>query len=87
MSSTPRIANEATQVFASNLREIMSKRGLTVTELARTADVDRAGLSKLINGSGGSSSIATASKLADALEVDLWRLFKPKSQSSHHEGN
>lgn len=59
-----------TQLFVANVNAVIEAEGLSVSEIARRADVARPELSKLLNGLGG-LTIERAEKIATAIGVPL----------------
>ena len=59
-----------TQALIDELKEIARERGISISELARLSGVERAHLSRLLNGQSG-VTIATAQIIAEALGGEL----------------
>lgn len=64
----------AMENFRVNVRTVMEKGGISVSQLARDTNMERAGLSKLLNGYEA-CTIPRAEKIAIALGVPLQKLF------------
>ena len=62
------------RTVGDNIRRIRKAAGLTVTELARNAQLTKSALSKVENGQV-SSPIATLMRIAEALDVPLTEFF------------
>jgi len=58
------------QMFVANVNAIIEAEGLSVSEVARRADVDRAELSRLLSGKVD-TTISRAGKIAKAIGVHL----------------
>jgi N-acetylglucosamine kinase-like BadF-type ATPase/plasmid maintenance system antidote protein VapI len=61
--------------ISDNLRYLMNKQDVSISELARRCDMSSGTITKIIAGSM-SLSIITAMKIADGLDVDISQLFK-----------
>jgi len=59
-----------TQLFVANVNRIIDDGDLSVSEIARRADINRAELSRVLNGLQG-VTIERAEKIADAVGVPL----------------
>ena len=69
------------EVFATNLRHIRHKRGLSQEDLAYTADINRTYISKLETGVSY-VGLEIIGKLASILEVEPAELLKTPSRKS-----
>ena len=56
----------------NRIKEILSSRGLNVSNLADTLGISRQALSRQIS---GKMLVETAERIAEALGVELWELF------------
>ena len=56
----------------NRIKEILSSRGLNVSNLADTLGISRQALSRQIS---GKMLVETAERIADALGVEMWELF------------
>ncbi len=59
------------------VREIMKEKGLSVQDVAERMGISRVGLSQHIN---GNPSVEVISRIAGALEVEMWELFASKEE-------
>ena len=59
------------------IKEVIKEKGLSVQELADRMGISRVGLSQHIN---GNPSVEVVGRIAEALEVEEWELFKSKSE-------
>ena len=59
------------------IKELIKEKGYTQQELADKLGISRVGLTQLVN---GKPSYPTLEKIAEALEVEMWELFKSKSE-------
>ena len=59
------------------IKEVIKEKGLSVQELADRMGISRVGLSQHIN---GNPSVEVVGRIAEALEVEMWELFKSKSE-------
>lgn len=60
--------------FRQRVKDMLERRGMSISELARRAECSQPGLSRILGGKHG-CTIETASRIADALEVPLSNLF------------
>lgn len=74
-TSSPTVT--AMDVFAENVKRILSRDGHSVTSIAQATGMSRPGLSAILNGRGGNCSLETAEKIANAIETPLFQLLKP----------
>ena len=56
----------------NRIKEILSSRGLNVSNLADTLGISRQALSRQIS---GKMLVETAERIAEALGVEMWELF------------
>ncbi|MDP1811742.1 MAG: helix-turn-helix transcriptional regulator [Sediminibacterium sp.] len=61
--------------FGENLRKIRKKKGLTMMELAFEADIEYSQIAKIERGVSN-TTISTAYRLANALEIKPFELFR-----------
>lgn len=59
------------------IKEVMKKKGLSVQDVAERMGISRVGLSQHIN---GNPSVEVISRIAVALEVEMWELFASKEE-------
>lgn len=59
------------------IKEVMKKKGLSVQDVAERMGISRVGLSQHIN---GNPSVEVISRIAEALEVEMWELFASKEE-------
>lgn len=59
------------------IKELIKERGLSVQEVADRMGISRVGLSQHIN---GNPSVEVVGRIAEALGVEMWELFKSKSE-------
>lgn len=59
------------------IKELIKEMGYTQQELADKLGISRVGLTQLVN---GKPSYPTLEKIAEALGVEMWELFKSKSE-------
>ena len=59
------------------IKELIKEKGLSVQEVADRMGISRVGLSQHIN---GNPSVEVVGRIAEALGVDMWELFKSKSE-------
>ena len=59
------------------IKELIKEKGYTQQELADKLGISRVGLTQLVN---GKPSYPTLEKIAEALDVEMWELFKSKSE-------
>ena len=59
-----------TQLFVANVNAIIEAEGLSVSEIARRADIQRAELSRFLNGKTD-ATITRSAKIAKAVGVSL----------------
>ena len=59
------------------IKELIKEKGYTQQELAEKLGMSRVGLTQLVN---GKPSYPTLEKIADALGVEMWELFKSKNE-------
>jgi transcriptional regulator with XRE-family HTH domain len=65
------------------IKEILSEKNMTVQDLADKLGVSRQALSRQI---GGKLLVETAEKIAQVLDVPLWRLFAREEEISVRPG-
>lgn len=63
--------------MAHRIKELIKEKGYTQQELAEKLGMSRVGLTQLVN---GKPSYPTLEKIAEALGVEMWELFKSKSE-------
>lgn len=68
----PKIFTKAKAMKENRIKEILSSRGLNVSNLADTLGISRQALSRQIS---GKMLVETAERIADALGVEMWELF------------
>ena len=59
------------------IKELIKEKGYTQQELAEKLGISRVGLTQLVN---GKPSYPTLEKIAEALGVEMYELFKSKSE-------
>lgn len=59
------------------IKELIKEKGYTQQELAEKLGMSRVGLTQLVN---SKPSYPTLEKIAEALGVEMWELFKSKSE-------
>lgn len=59
------------------IKELIKEKGYTQQGLAEKLGMTRVGLTQLVN---GKPSYPTLEKIAEALGVEMWELFKSKSE-------
>jgi transcriptional regulator with XRE-family HTH domain len=59
------------------IKELIKEKGLSVQELADRMGISRVGLSQHIN---GNPSVEVIGRIAEALGVEMYELFKSKSE-------
>ena len=59
------------------IKEVIKEKGLSVQELADRMGISRVGLSQHIN---GNPSVEVVGRIAEALGVEAYELFKSKSE-------
>ena len=59
------------------IKEVIKDKGLSVQEVADRMGITRVGLSQHIN---GNPSVEVVGRIAEALGVEMWELFKSKSE-------
>lgn len=64
-----------TQMFVANINALIETEHLTVSEIARKANIDRAGLSWLLNGRDHGITLDRAEKIASAVGRPLHELL------------
>ena len=62
--------SEAAKVFRERVREVMTLRGTTITELAEAVGMSRPGLSRVLSGAEG-ISLSRAERIADEINISL----------------
>lgn len=73
------------QLFAVNLRRFRHAKGLSQEALAHEAGVNRTYMSKIEKGDTY-VGLEIIEKLSKALEIEAFRLLKPKSRSGRSKG-
>lgn len=63
------------QVFITNVKARMEAAGVSVSELSRRTGMDRTSLSAILNGRGGSCTLATCDRIAKSLGVSTISLL------------
>lgn len=63
----------------SRIKEIMEAKGVTSVSLAEAVGIHKVSVSNIINGKINPSA-ETLEKIAEALGVEMWELFKSKSE-------
>jgi transcriptional regulator with XRE-family HTH domain len=69
--------------FATNLRRLLARQGLTLAELAQRAKVDLRTIKNLLNGTTPNPRSRTLHDLAAALEADVDEFFQNSSTLTH----
>lgn len=69
---------EATELFRTNVRETMNRKGLTIAKLASLAGTSASGMSCILSGKDG-VTLERAERIATALESPLVALLLPLS--------
>lgn len=59
------------------IKELIKEKGYTQQELAEKLGITRVGLTQMVN---GKPSYPTLEKIAEALGVEMWELFKSKAE-------
>ena len=59
------------------IKELIKEKGYTQQELAEKLGMSRVGLTQLVN---SKPSYPTLEKIAEALGVEMWELFKSKTE-------
>ena len=59
------------------IKELIKEKGYTQQELADKLGISRVGLTQLVN---GKPSYPTLEKISEALGVEMWELFKSKTE-------
>lgn len=55
------------------LKEVLSEKGITQKELAERMGISVVGMSKIAT---GNPTVETLEKIANALDIEVWELFK-----------
>ena len=63
----------------SRIKEIMQEKGVTSANLSAMIGIHKVSVSNIINGKINPSA-ETLEKIAEALGVEMWELFKSKSE-------
>jgi transcriptional regulator with XRE-family HTH domain len=63
------------EIMARNIRRRMEELGLTITHVADFADINRAGLSRVLSLQEG-ITVDRLAKVAEVLEVPAWELLR-----------
>ena len=74
---TLNIASVNAKKYCHRIKELIKEKGLSVQELADRMGISCVGLSQHIN---GNPSVEVVGRIAEALEVEMWELFKSKSE-------
>lgn len=61
------------------IKELMEEKGVTSASIATIVGIHKVSVSNIINGKINPSA-ETLEKFAEALEVEMWELFKSKSE-------
>lgn len=61
------------------LKEILSEKGITQKELAEKMGISVVGMSKIAT---GNPTVETLGKIADALDIQIWELFKDPTDNN-----
>ncbi len=69
--------------FSVNLAQIMRRRGLSVSDVHRLSGVAYNTIRRYMEGSTESINLEKLSAVAEAVDVDLADLFKPKAEKPH----
>ena len=71
------IASAKTKKTSHRIKELIKEKGLTQQDMADRLGISRVGLTQLVN---SKPSYPTLEKIAEALGVEMWELFKSKSE-------
>lgn len=71
--------NDSLEAFRENLRDLMEKRGITMTQLADDLGMSRPSLSRVLHGHDG-ISLERADRIANYLGVPLGRLLRNREK-------
>lgn len=74
---TLNVASTKTKKTFHRIKELIKEKGYTQQSLAEKLGMTRVGLTQLVN---GKPSYPTLEKIAEALGVEMWELFKSKSE-------
>lgn len=74
---TLNIASTKSKKTCHRIKELIKEKGYTQQELAEKLGMSRVGLSQHIN---GNPSVEVVGRIAEALGVEMWELFKSKSE-------
>lgn len=66
---------DAMNTFSENVKAVLSRKKMSMRELARKLDMASGNLSKILSCKEG-ITLERAARIADALEVPLWWLLK-----------
>ena len=66
------------------IKEVIKEEGLSVQEVADRLGISRVGLSQHINGNPSSEVLE---RIANAMNVEVWRIFASKEQIIEKEQN
>lgn len=66
---------DAMNTFSENVKAVLSRKKMSMRELARKLDMASGNLSKILSCKEG-ITLERAARIADALEVPLWSLLK-----------
>ena len=61
------------------IKELMEEKGVTSASIAESVGIHKVSVSNIINGKQNPSA-ETLEKFAEALGVEMWELFKSKSE-------
>jgi transcriptional regulator with XRE-family HTH domain len=64
-----------TQLFVANVNALIDAGDVSISEIARRAEINRVGLSRLLNGIQPGLTVDTAEKIAEAVGVSLDELL------------
>jgi transcriptional regulator with XRE-family HTH domain len=72
-------AKQLAACVGNNVRALRERLGITQTDFAREASIERTVLNKIENGARA-VTLVTLSRLAVALHVEAWTLLRPKAR-------
>ncbi|MFO7888807.1 MAG: helix-turn-helix transcriptional regulator [bacterium] len=70
-----KMTNQLVKIFGKNLKKIRNEKGFSQEELAFIVNLDRTYIGRIERGERN-ISLSTAEKIANALEVNIDKLFK-----------
>lgn len=76
----------ALRTFIKNVAALMEMFDLNQKELAEKSGVPASNLSILLRGENKNPEFATLQKIAEALDVEVWKLFQPEEAATRDHG-